>query len=74
MTNLFTTFLPTDTFGRYIQGVGMEHLRDLQVQGEDTSKFFSPYYSIMKIVIYTTLNVLVLIKITIVVFPIVSLH
>jgi hypothetical protein len=52
----------------------MGHLRDLQVQREDTSKFFSPYYSIMKIVIYTTLNVLVLIKITIVVFPIISLH
>jgi hypothetical protein len=74
MTNLFTKFLPTDTFRRYIQGVGMGHLRDLQVQREDTSKFFSPYYSIMKIVIYTTLNVLVLIKITIVVFPIISLH
>jgi hypothetical protein len=51
LADLFTKSLPVVTFRKCVRGIGMRHLRDLQVQGEITSEL-QPLLFDLKIVYY----------------------
>jgi hypothetical protein len=67
LADLFTKSLPVVMFRKCVWGIGVRHLRDF-VRFKGDILEFSPCYSILKIVSYTTLKVVVVLKIPVVLF------